>query len=391
MKPPSVDYVQKYLSAFSAAGNRIKIEYFGPLNLYGIEKGGESKGRDIKKLGYGQPYLIVYSESRDGRKPQKNKKAILSTMRIGYGFGHDYRSDRIDNQVLAFDTWNMLPKHCKVWDIGAFNKRDSSLISLGSSGEFFLLRPMIPGTEYYKDLDRIFEGGKIEDSDLRRAESLARYLARIHSKKYKGDGRRELYERKIRDTVGHGECIFGLVDSYPPKPGRYLREGELEEIEKKCITERWKIKEKNERLCQVHGDFHPWNILFKENSGKHPSADFVVLDRSRGEWGEPADDVCALSINYLFYGIRRDGEMRKDFLELFSRFMQTYQEETNDPDSPEIMPLFYVFRALVIASPVWYPALTDDIRRKIFNFAENLLDEGSFDYERVMDYFKESR
>ena len=35
----------------------------------------------------------------------------------------------------------------------------------------------------------------------------------------------------------------------------------------------------------MHGDFHPWNLLFREG------VEFSVLDRSRGEWGEPADDV----------------------------------------------------------------------------------------------------
>jgi aminoglycoside phosphotransferase (APT) family kinase protein len=44
----------------------------------------------------------------------------------------------------------------------------------------------------------------------------------------------------------------------------------------------------------VHGDFHPWNILFQND------CDFAVLDRSRGEWGDPADDVAPLTINYLF-------------------------------------------------------------------------------------------
>jgi len=48
------------------------------------------------------------------------------------------------------------------------------------------------------------------------------------------------------------------------------------------------------RLSQVHGDFHPWNVLFREG------VDFTVLDRSRGERGEPADDVTAMTINYIF-------------------------------------------------------------------------------------------
>ncbi len=350
-------------------------------------KDDAAKGRDIKGMGYGSPYLIVYRESTSNGKEAPEKKAILSTMRIGHGFGHDYRADRVDNMVLSFDTWNSLPQHSRVWDIGAFNRKDSSLLSLGQAGEFFLLRPMVQGKEYYKDLDGIFEAGKLDNKDIERAEALAKYLAKMHSLKYEGEGARELYARKIRDTVGHGECIFGLADSYPSLPTNYLRNGELEEIEKKCVAHRWKLKDRKERLSQVHGDFHPWNILFDDRSGKFTSK-FVILDRSRGEWGEPADDVCALSINYLFYSLRKHREIKGEFQTLFDRFMNTYYQNMNDGGLEGTMPLFYVFRALVIASPLWYPDLTDEVRRKIFNFAENLLDEGKFDYRRVNDYFR---
>lgn len=334
-------------------------------------------------MGYGSPYLVVYSETLGSTV--RTKKVILSTMRIGNGFGHDYRADRIDNQVLSFDTWNSLPLHARVSDIGAFNRTDSSLISLGNAGEFFLLRPMVQGKEYFHDLDRIFETGVLEEFDILRVEALAKYLAKIHSLKYRGTAKRELYERKIRDTVGHGECIFGLADSYSERPGRYLGESELEEIEKKCVSARWKLKENRNRLCQIHGDFHPWNILFKET----PSTKFIVLDRSRGEWGEPADDVCAMSINYLFYALRMDGEIHGPFLDLFNRFMKTYFDITEDTGLGPAMPLFFAFRALVIASPIWYPDLTDAVRRKIFDFAQNLLDDGSFDYTDVNNYFRD--
>ena len=266
---PAIDILQK----------KIAISYFGPLGGYGKRESGNV---EIKKLGYGTPYLIVYQEI-SGKQKSKDKKAILSTMRVGNGFGHDYRADRVDNLVLSFDTWNSLPKHVHVKDLGAFRKNNSSMISLGDAGEFFLLRQMVQGSEYYKDLDRIFETGKLESYDLERATVLAEYLVKIHGVKHSGAGRREIYERKIRDTVGHGECIFGLSDSYPRDTRGYLREDELREIEKKCVEQRWKLKENDSRLSQVHGDFHPWNILFDENR-KFPSR-FVLLDRSRGDVG----------------------------------------------------------------------------------------------------------
>jgi hypothetical protein len=44
-------------------------------------------------------------------------------------------------------------------------------------------------------------------------------------------------------------------------------------------------------------------VLFREG------VDFTVLDRSRGEWGEPADDVTAMTINYIFYSLQKYGEL----------------------------------------------------------------------------------
>lgn len=38
------------------------------------------------------------------------------------------------------------------------------------------------------------------------------YLSDIHS--IKRDSK-SLYWRKIRDTIGHGECLMGVLDTYP--------------------------------------------------------------------------------------------------------------------------------------------------------------------------------
>lgn len=40
-----------------------------------------------------------------------------------------------------------------------------------------------------------------------------------------------------------------------------------------------------------------------------------MLDQSRGEWGEAADDVSSMTINYLFFGLlKTDGEeLAEDF------------------------------------------------------------------------------
>ena len=47
---------------------------------------------------------------------------------------------------------------------------------------------------------------------------------------------------------------------------------------------------------------------------------------------------------------------------------------------------FLAFRGLVMANPLWYPALQADVRGKIFNFILNVLGEPRFDPARANEY-----
>jgi aminoglycoside phosphotransferase (APT) family kinase protein len=123
---------------------------------------------------------------------------------------------------------------------------------------------------------------------------------------------------------------------------------------------RQKLKGRVHRLRQVHGDFHPWNILFDQGT------EFCLLDRSRGEWGDPADDVTCLTMNYVFFSMQKSGRLEGPFEQLFRRFWERYLERSRDAEMLQVAAPFLVFRALVMAHPVWYPQLSDDIRRSSF-------------------------
>jgi len=350
----SVAALQRYLSNLFGAEAAIT----------GIRALGGTSGRPeeaLKGYGYGTPLRIDLTVEGEQRT------VVFNTVKPG-GFGHQRMADRAAILLWQARQFNTLPRHVRAIDVGALT-RDWSAKTLGDCVELFLLTELAEGTEYHRDLDRIRDSGAVAALDLRRCQALAEYLAEIHIVKHGDPG---LYERRIRELVGHNECILGLTDSYP-RGLDYVGPLQLAWIEKRCIDWRWRIKTLSHRLSQVHGDFHPWNILFREGT------DFTVLDRSRGEWGEPADDVASLAINYLFYALQHRGALDGPFRTLWDAFFDGYLTATGDRELLRVVQPFLCWRALVVASPVWYPNLNLDVRTKLLNFARNVLETEVFD------------
>jgi hypothetical protein len=321
----------------------------------------DSSADDPKGLGYGVPLEVECLV--DGRP----RAFVVSRTRPVQGFGHDYPADRAWQALYGHHAYNSFPRHVRSLDVG-FVRAGGDLVSAADAVEFFQLVEKAEGALYWLDLARLLEA-EPRELDRERATALARFLADAHAE------RRDeptLYERRVRELVGHGECVMGILDSYPagypPLPERAR-----ETIERAMVSWRWRLRALTHRLRRVHGDFHPWNLLFREGT-----AEFSVLDRSRGEWGEPADDVAALGINYLFFGLQRaaraDGRgVDERFLQLFRTFMDAYLGATRDDELLEVLPPFLAFRALVIAHPRWYPNLHDATRTALLRFADHMV------------------
>lgn len=322
----------------------------------------------VKGYGYGSPVLVRFEADGAARA------AVLETTSPG-PFGHEHMADRAQMLLWDHGAYNRLPLHARSIDVGAFRKNGDP-VSLGDAEEFFLLVEHLDGTGYINDLTRLQGGAPLRDLDVARADALCDYLVSIHSVPGTDPG---LYARRVRELVGHGECIFGLCDSYPESHG-FITARLLEDIEHACVRWRWRLRGRGDRLRQVHGDFHPYNILFREGT------DFSVLDRSRGEWGDPADDVTSLTGNYLFSSLQRHGRLCGPFETLFRRFWDRYVEKSGDEGILEVAAPFFAFRCLVMASPVWYPTLPESVRRRLFNFLQAVLNEERFDPSKVDTY-----
>jgi hypothetical protein len=334
---------------------------------------GKTTGAEaLKQFGYGRPFLV--SCIVDDRKEQ----LVFHRIRPN-AFGREREDDRVAAVWLDFKTFNRLPHHVPAVDM-VLRSGEGKMESIHQAEEVLLVTAYRSGRPYAEDLMRIRDEGKIQPLDIKRAEKLAAYLAEIHQVKHDEP---RLWRRRLRDLVGHGEGIMGLTDSYLRNLS-YITDLELRSIEEIANRWRWRLKPFANRLRQVHGDFHPFNILFEQEDK------FWVLDRSRGEWGEPADDVSCLSINYLFFSLQRFGQLEGPFRELHDRFWGNYLTLRLDEELQSVIQPWFAWRALVLASPIWYPDISEDVRRKLLRLARKVLSSKRYDYRKVNQYIGRS-
>ncbi|MCX5745161.1 MAG: phosphotransferase [Proteobacteria bacterium] len=315
-------------------------------------------------------------------------------------FGHDRSSDRAAAALLAFRDFAAIPAHVAAIDVGAI-RQDGALVSLRDCGEHYLIATYAAGTLYADDLRRIARTGITEELDHQRVHTLASYLAALHTPiggeagviggeagviggeagviggeagviggeaGVIADGLR--YRRAIRDLVGDGEGIFGIVDGYPHDvPGASA--ARLRDIERRCVEWRWLLREHEGRACRTHGDFHPFNLLFEGDR-------LVTLDASRGTCGDPADDVTALAINYLAFALDQPHGWR-GLGPLWHRLWATYAAARHDPSLQSVAPPFFAWRALVVCNPRFYPNLGVASRSALLGLVEGALDARHLD------------
>ncbi|HEX9104507.1 MAG TPA: aminoglycoside phosphotransferase family protein [Polyangia bacterium] len=316
-----------------------------------------------KAAGYGAPRRVRL-RADDGRE-----RSLVFHVATANDFGHDRRADRAAEQLLAYDTFARIPRHVRALDVGAVGA-DGGLVSLAGAGELYLVTEWADGTPYADDLRRIAAERRARPGDRERCDALAGYLVELHRRR---GGRPAQYRRAVRDLVGSGEGIFGMVDGYGDDDTPGASRARLHAIERRCLDWRWKLRAAEPRATTIHGDFHPFNVVFGEGR------QFTLLDASRGCVGEPADDVTAMAVNYVFFALDHEGAWAGGLGELWHRFWRGYLDGSGDAGLLAVAAPFFAWRGLVVCSPAFYPSLAASARDRMLTLVERALDAERFD------------
>ncbi|HVJ17134.1 MAG TPA: aminoglycoside phosphotransferase family protein [Polyangiaceae bacterium] len=316
-----------------------------------------------KAAGYGIPIRIDIEVSGQTRRVVLHGSSANQ-------FGHDRRADRAAELLLAADTYGSIPAHSRVLDVGAF-RRDGTSVSLMDSGEYYLLTDYVAGTPYAEDLRRIVQARSSTPADLQRVRVMVDYLVSLHAERPEVPG---AYRRSLRDLLGGGEGIFGIVDAYlPDTPG--ASPAQLRELEQRCLDFRWRLRGRASRLARIHADFHPFNVLFDEQGTLR------VLDTSRGSLGDPADDVACMAVNFVFFALEASASWGPAFSQLWREFWGRYLAKSGDTELLAVVAPFLTWRLLVLCCPAWYPHLSGNARERLFALANAALLAERFDPE----------
>lgn len=297
------------------------------------------------------------------------EKRVAVRMLKDVDFSHDYPSDRGAYLSLQHRSSKMLPNHNKSIGVITIDQSDN-VIEVAESNEYFQILEWAKGKEYFNDLGEISTRGSITKNDIDRVETLSNYLVKIHKIKFDGDQdhAKSLYKRHTRDFVG-SDFLMDVLDTYPEKNG-FVSKDEIYDLVNKIYQYREETKQMFTRLRKVHGDFHPGNVRFYDGG-------FEVLDSSRVIWGEPADDVACMAINYVWNSIKQRGSFEGDFAKLFSIFYENYVQKSGDNEIAKLIPMFFAVRSIVLTHPIFFDE-KDANRKKLFDLSIKLLTEGNF-------------
>lgn len=215
-------------------------------------------------------------------------------------------------------------------------------------------------------LRRLAIEGLAQDGEIELFRSLARLLVRQHLAPLPPGSPGDTYAGAFRRVLTRDDGVLALLDALPLDSKSHDAR-RLQDIERRFLGWRWRLRGKSERLRRVRGE------LSLERVHVLPRGEVTIFDLAL-EPGDPAMDVSAVAVALLALGAREPLCWPDGYKLLFDAFWSTYLADSGDHELLDVAPPFLAWRALQASPPL--PA---GARSKLFSFAEEVLEQSSFD------------
>lgn len=283
-------------------------------------------------------------------------------------YSTDQPSDRAHTVLQAYELYPHIPRHPRSLDVAVL-RADGGLSSVPADSEFVLLQEYADGALYLHSLMRCLERDEPNELEDRRAVALAKYLTSLHA--HTRDDPR-LYRRSVRDIVAGGVGAMGVIGGYSKELRDAFRD-QLDDILRNFIGLAWRLDRYPNRLCRIHGDLHPLNILFGED------VDFSLIDASGTGWGDAAFDFGIMLMNYYALYNERGGLSSPSGRRLTQHFLNAYVADCEDVEGLyRVLPLSMARGALIMATTDFFPHRPMDERERLIELASKILRAGVF-------------
>jgi len=325
----------------AATTQQVLDRHFGPgVRVLSVD---QLQGDRAKHIRHSRVWRVGFLD-RDARR-----RSVIVRSPVSMADGDQHVANRLRHALWQFEAFNRLPHHARAYAVGALGA-DGRHVDLGGVRDPFILEEDVPGRDLMSDL---WDGTVADDRVRRELLACARLLREVHRRELPdgADYRRSLREYTVR--------YCRLLDTFAEGSAFVARHGEA--VTRSAMRWYWRLRGRRERLCVIHGDFHPGNILFRDG-------DICVIDRKHLEFGDPNEDVAPLVVNLLVAALARHGRLTEVHVAQLRDFFAEYLRGGVNADYAEFFPPFVLTRLLVLANPDWY-ALEGGVRERIWGFA----------------------
>jgi thiamine kinase-like enzyme len=228
----------------------------------------------------------------------------------------------------------------------------------------------IPGRAFSKTLKEVHLSGELSNNVVKQTLKISDYLADIYNQSSKSD--KVVYVRETCNFITYTKKQINFLRSHES----YNKYNKSVKIIDNSLDKLLKDSINREKVCLVHNDFHPNNIIFN-------GSDLHTIDKIGRLYGDQLVDISAVTLFYIWNELRSDIESRP-FLKLHNLFMDNYVNKTKN-NMFGSLPIFYGSKSVMLIYNSELMKLNTQLNKPLLNIVCKSINEDISIYDSTIN------